>query len=1729
MCNRNRVLAAGLAVLILAGTGWPAELVNLAPLGSVTDSARTDGARSGVNVNDEDERTYWSAWPYTMRGGDQDITLEVVLPFTARVHRAELQGGNRAGRLRLDIWQGSAWHAVGDEKLDQADAVFVPAEPIETDRLRLVYPDVRTGGGAVIHELLIMGEMPANVERGAALSQEDTPDLDWSPITQGVETSESPGGPANKWYERRLDPPRLFQRVEMRWQGADYARRTLLEIERADGTRVLIPRHRFSTSFTLPEPVTARRIRLWCTQVGKEVRLSELRLCGPGSTPVPPEDPQVRCWAETSLIKVDRHARGPAEQSPFAVGDPLQIELARNEYEAGLVIVLNDSSVVLRQVQLAVGELRSDSGATIPADHVVVNPIAWVNGEYADVLLPPGSFRVAPGEVRPVWITVHAGADQPAGVYRGEVTCTCAGREVARVPVEVIVWDVTLPGHTHFQTHYFTIWGTKHYLRDTLDDPVQREALLTRVADQFIRHRISPGDPFIMEDYEKHMAATASWSAYLEEFDRWSQKLIDGGLPFVGVLPGPHAGMEGGPDSEADYWRAMEQHLADRGWLDRFAVRVGDEPPPGNQKVTDRCEQIRAWAPRLLRQCAFSSFGIEGTRSWIGLVNAFGINCRTYGRQMFEDVVGFSLERQFVGDNVSWYIHPVLSIEETTYLPRAFLWLLHRHRINGALLYGVAEWAHREVDRWEDDFVIHGKGFNSWGVLLWPEQGGMLDSVRFEAVRDGIEDFELRTLLRQTLAEVAGRMPGSPKVDEARRLLDDTDALIVALNADQADRAQAYRIQDRHADSPILCTNAIPADLLDARRRIAETIVELKAMGPADSPVPAVGQVPETVPQWARQYTDGLRAWRDIIYYWLDRQKPDGTFGFGWGEDCEMIVGWPGVMMAADDRRIEQAIERLADNRWFNPNIQQGYIAKATDPEHGPEPISYTNPVLLFQRFGSPKLIERLMVTAKNVEHWTARTPKGDLHMRSTYFGSQQMYDWLFYREDSPINARAWIPMMHLVLYNRDPYLMDYYLGWMDAWATAAMSECYGKPPGILPGSIAVKTGEPGAYTKNWWGAGAHDFSSLWYQTRLHGMLVVAYTLTGEERYITPLREMLRFFSTYGRPPAAEGEPLPPDRLPERYTFPEGWRDGTLSTRWARDVAFGHPGNWYYYVTGDTQFDEAFGKLFDKPVPRGPFERIDMNIVAAGYRRALGFRDSYFEKIVPQLKYGGSTANYAAAWWQKQYGSMTFGQRCFRDGGKLTNSVNWPWVDFPPPSVVWKDTGYDTGIFVLEDAPQELRVGLCNVADVSRTIGAQLFTLDEGTYHLRLGPDADEDGTFDAVTATDIVEIERGTIVRFELLPRVTMILELVRDPDAGSLPAWQPRPDLGLDPWDIMISSERPVAGDEITITIRAHNIGTEPAAEVAIQLLGERADGQRVELGSARIDRIDAPQKLVPSMTDATIRWTVSADIVRIGAQLDPSDVIDELYEGNNMAWIALAEARSTQPVKESRRVPPASRPSLKDVTRTDLSRYDVPFRAGITVDGEIGSSEWHDVPVFDLIPHAENRPLAKATQMRVAYDDEALYLALDCEEPDPGMLDTDLSRIDDIYYNDGFEIFLDPGAQVWRYWQFVFDTVPHQFQTLARNRYARQAPWDVAVNVGDDRYMAEVRFPFSSFDVDPPKPGSRWRMNVMRYTTTLPHPDDPQRRTSERSHFSPQGKLHLHHTPELFGDLYFLPPSE
>lgn len=874
-----------------------------------------------------------------------------------------------------------------------------------------------------------------------------------------------------------------------------------------------------------------------------------------------------------------------------------------------------------------------------------------------------------------------------------------------------------------------------------------------------------------------------------------------------------------------------------------------------------------------------------------------------------------------------------------------------------------------------------------------------------------------------------------------------------------------------------------------------------------------------TPPQWAIDYTNGLKAYRDIIHYWAARQREDGSFGFGIDDDVEMIVGWPGILMATDDPVARKSINRLLDQIWFYYLVQDGYWIAAKDCEHGSETTSYSTPVMAYAEFGSPRIVERMMATGRNRDFWMGTTgPRGHRHMRATWFGSQRIPDWKYKNTDATMNARAWLPIMNAAMYNRDPYLVQMITEWADAWVDHAKETSYGKPFGFLPAEVVFPTDEVGGYTNNWWGSSSHGYDAtwIWNQARLQEVLITAYVLTGDRKYLLPARETIRFSARYALDPIEEGESRE-DTLPKDLEFPPGWRDGNESFRWFREAALGWLLHWYRYVTGDTQFDEVCSRRLNTDLlTREPYDRVDTELVRRAYERAMGTHKEQFGEVLPDINILSSVSNYAAAFWLKPYGNITFGNRCFHNIARCVN-VNWPWVDFPPVAAVWKNTGYDTGIFVLEDRPNTFRAALCNVGQQPRRIGAQLFTLNEGPYRLRIGPDADSDGRMDRVVEQRTVPIERGEIVWLELEPGLETLLEL-----RGNNPPtrWRPRPDLGLDPQDIVVSRP-PTPGEQVDISVRVHNIGTEPAERFAVEWLARVGDGT-ILIKRLRVGRLAPPIKCDPSYLERSVACTIPAGCEAIGVALDPDDRVDEIYEGNNVAWVSVDEVQTAWRDKQYGYYGPEKRPSIANVDESELSNYVAPKITNIVLDGRIEEDEWQAAEPFRLLAN-KGAKLTKPVDMRMAYDDEALYVAVRCHEPDVDKIKDTLTG-NSIYYNDSIEIFIDHLSEVWLYHQFVFDTKMRTLQADIVNRHATPLPWDPKVYKGDDFWSAEVKFPFASFDVPTPKPGSRWRINVMKFTTTLTNPEHPTWQTTERSHFSPKGNLPYYHIPEVFGNVWF-----
>jgi hypothetical protein len=162
-----------------------------------------------------------------------------------------------------------------------------------------------------------------------------------------------------------------------------------------------------------------------------------------------------------------------------------------------------------------------------------------------------------------------------------------------------------------------------------------------------------------------------------------------------------------------------------------------------------------------------------------------------------------------------------------------------------------------------------------------------------------------------------------------------------------------------------------------------------------------------------------------------------------------------------------------------------------------------------------------------------------------------------------------------------------------------------------------------------------------------------------------------------------------------------------------------------------------------------------------------------------------------------------------------------------------------------------------------------------------------------------------------------------------------------------------------------------------------------------------------------------------------------------------------------------------------------------AAPVIDGRLDDAIWRDTdplePFLRYVGMPPQRPAA-ATEVRVAYDDEMLYLAFRCEEPNlAGMVLRGTERDDSVWMGDSVDIFLSVGEEPSPFVHFILN--PNNVQWDARNqdkdvmdeRYS--PPWQSATMVGEGAWFAEVALPWEEIEVTAPTAGETRRAQLGR----------------------------------------------
>ena len=347
-----------------------------------------------------------------------------------------------------------------------------------------------------------------------------------------------------------------------------------------------------------------------------------------------------------------------------------------------------------------------------------------------------------------------------------------------------------------------------------------------------------------------------------------------------------------------------------------------------------------------------------------------------------------------------------------------------------------------------------------------------------------------------------------------------------------------------------------------ARKAFPENRIVRMYLG---EPIPWPKDLPgaDGAPEWARLQRENLERLAEIITWWIDhRMQPDGQFGGGWGDDCEMWRWWVPVLLAFQDPKIVEAQSRFSEALMSQPHMKDGYTSRMSDVEHTAE--DSTDAILPMMHLapqdpawqGRARRLVHLMETL-----WTGENARGRLQFKSTYFIATKVDEESRRACDTPWHVRAIQPALLLWQRTGGESIGRLVCRWLDTWVDATARAEYGKPAGVIPAAIHWPEGRVGGLGEHWWDPRNHNEPTLYEwpiaQSALCDTFLLAWHMTGRETYLEPLQSMARLRRKY-HAGEYKGDPEPGS---------EGWcarRFGFIAPTLAK----------YRHLTGSDEFDD---------------------------------------------------------------------------------------------------------------------------------------------------------------------------------------------------------------------------------------------------------------------------------------------------------------------------------------------------------------------------------------------------------------------------------------------------------------------------------------------------------------------------------------------------------------------------
>lgn len=566
-------------------------------------------------------------------------------------------------------------------------------------------------------------------------------------------------------------------------------------------------------------------------------------------------------WAASPAAKVFPYTR--PESTPSST-NAVRLKACRGEYETAQVIITARGQLadvtVSNSPLIHTGSGKPISGAYLTSFRRVRAPIwtRWVNMYPShpdrwqkgwcgmpDPLLERPETTIKAGDSQAIWLTFIVPDTAPEGVYTSSVTCAAGGSSVT-IPIELEGWPFNLPqtglmGEPFTDLYYLPgdIILTPTHVNAWTVNMVEHGMRVLHMPRNSIRWQFSPEGKYKAMDCDWLTASDdgvialdhSTIDELLEAMDKAAAPfklritfynhfvLYPAAYKFSQLMPQRYADK---PESKTknyyvlDMLRVFRKYLDKRGLMPRVCIKVGDEPMGFDTWWFEQAHTaVEAGLPVVT---AFNTLDYTDARKGIGKVKEW------MPLYMIANV-DFLHEARKAGDLTAWYNcgpRPKISTSATASEIRAYIWQAAKADLDIISWWGIQCWTADQNDVWENRYshrnsVVYPRNPEK-PAWIKPGRGWVdvepIDSIRWELIREGMEDAWYVNLLRTLIVQAREQ-----KLD------------------DQAKKAQAVLDGVWAGVFPTLNDYDPPYErILESREKIAGAIIELQA---ALAPPPA--------------------------------------------------------------------------------------------------------------------------------------------------------------------------------------------------------------------------------------------------------------------------------------------------------------------------------------------------------------------------------------------------------------------------------------------------------------------------------------------------------------------------------------------------------------------------------------------------------------------------------------------------------------------------------------------------------------------------------------------------------------------------------------------------------------------------------------------------------------------------------------------------------------------------